>query len=437
MNVYPEYQATGEDWLGRSPQHWQRVTLRGLAKVVSEKGRPDLPLLSVYRDYGVILRKEDDENHNVIPEDLSNYKVVHPGYLVLNKMKTWQGSLGVSDYEGIVSPAYITCALRTGYNPRFIHYLLRCNHYVFAWRRLSYGVRCDQWDMRFSDFKQVPVFLPPRQEQDAIVAFLEAREAEIQKFIGNQQRQIELLREHKAVIINQIVTRGLKRNGALKASGLPWADRIPENWSVCAVKHTARHGTNTFTDGDWIELPFITKVGVRLIQTGNVGIGFYKEQGFRYISEETLKQFCCTEIQPGDVLICRLDGPVGRACLTPELPTRMITSVDNTILKVHSQIDPRYIVFLMSSKGWLNWIEGFCRSGGSFRYRISRSMLGQMRIPLPPPSEQRAIADQLNREMADVQCVEANLESVIEKMEEYSTALISAAVTGKIDVRDM
>ena len=161
----------------------------------------------------------------------------------------------------------------------------------------------------------------------------------------------------------------------------------------------------------------------------------FKEQGFRYISEESFTELGCTNIEPGDVLICRLDGPVGRACLVPNLGVRMITSVDNTILKMRDTVSPRFVVYLFSSAPWLSWIDALCRVGGGFRVRISRTMLGNLRIAMPSFSEQTAIVDYLDRETAKIDRMMEKVEAAIEKLQEYRTVLITAAVTGKINVR--
>ena len=131
-------------------------------------------------------------------------------------------------------------------------------------------------------------------------------------------------------------------------SGVEWLGEVPEHWEVSRIAAVARRGSGTFTDGDWVELPYITDSGIRLIQTGNIGIGSYREQGFRYIEESSFDELRCTEIDPGDVLICRLADPVGRACLAPKLGVRMITSVDVCILKPSEQFSPPYIVHLLS-----------------------------------------------------------------------------------------
>jgi type I restriction enzyme S subunit len=253
--------------------------------------------------------------------------------------------------------------------------------------------------------------------------------------VAEQRRLMELLKEKRQAVISHAVTKGLNPNAPLKPSGIEWLNDIPAHWRVVSFKHLARAGAKTFTDGDWIEAPYITSDGVRLLQTGNVGIGYFKEQGFRYVSEETFNELGCTEVKPRDVLICRLDGPVGRACLAPDLGVRMITSVDNAILKVADDVLPEFVVSLLSSVPWISWIDALCRVGGGFRLRISRSQLGEIRVPLPPLDEQQAIRDHLGSMGKEFDTLTAEAQRAIDLLQERRTALISAAVTGQIDVR--
>lgn len=134
-----------------------------------------------------------------------------------------------------------------------------------------------------------------------------------------------------------------------KDSGVQWIGQVPEHWTCSRIKFLADSKPGSFTDGDWIESPYITDTGVRLIQTGNVGVGEYREQGYRYVSAETFEELKCSEVMPNDVLICRLAEPVGRACMAPDLGVRMITAVDNCILKPSSTNDARFIVYELSA----------------------------------------------------------------------------------------
>ena len=161
---------------------------------------------------------------------------------------------------------------------------------------------------------------------------------------------------------------------------------IPDHWQTAKIKNLAEPGPRSFTDGDWVESPFIIDDGIRLIQTGNIGIGCYREKGFRYISAESFEKLGCTEIESNDVLICRLGEPVARACLAPNLGKRMITSVDVCILRLSNDFNSKYVVYSMSSNRYLDWVNSLVR--GSTRDRVSRSMLGSFSIPVPPLNEQ-------------------------------------------------
>lgn len=216
-----------------------------------------------------------------------------------------------------------------------------------------------------------------------------------------------------------------------KDSGVEWLSQIPDGWSTKSLRSFAEPGNKTFIDGDWIETPYITTEGVRLIQTGNIGVGRYREQGFRYVAEETFHVLHCTEVLPGDILICRLAEPVGRACVAPDLGVKMITSVDVTILKPSEDVCARFVVYSLSCDRYLGYLSSICRGGT--RDRVSRSMLGSIRIQCPPLPEQRAIAAFLDRETARIDALIAKKRRQIELLQEKRSALITRAVTKGLD----
>ena len=199
--------------------------------------------------------------------------------------------------------------------------------------------------------------------------------------------------------------------------------RYPEGWIVRRVSSLCGDG-GLFTDGDWIESPYITDTGIRLIQTGNVGVGFYKEQGFRYISERTFEQLRCTAVEPGDILICRLADPVGRACIAPDLGVNAITSVDNVILRLSRDHDPQFMVYTFSSKPYLDYLAAECRGGT--RNRVSRSFLGRLRLPLPDLAIQKAIAAFLDAETARIDALIENKERFEQGLRERTGSLLDS-----------
>ena len=218
---------------------------------------------------------------------------------------------------------------------------------------------------------------------------------------------------------------------AYKPTGVPWLGDVPEHWEVEKVKKLACSNPKSFVDGDWIESPYITSDGIRLIQTGNIGIGEYREQGFRYVSEATFQNFKCTEIQPGNILICRLGEPVARACLAPQLGKRMITSVDVCILKPREDVNAKFVVYCMSSHRYLGYVGSLVR--GSTRNRVSRSMLAAFQIPLPPLPEQRTMVRYLDHVDRRIRRYVAAKEKLVGLLEEERQAVVNRAVTRGLD----
>ena len=184
LKPYSLYKASGSRWLGEVPSHWVVHNLRTLITRRNERNRPDLPLLSVAREKGVFARSLTDanENHNVIPEDLSNYKVTRAGNLVINKMKAWQGSMGIAPCDGIVSPAYFVFDFGIT-NRAFGQALLRSKPYVAHFGQASDGVRVGQWDLTIAGMRQIPVLVPSLDEQAAIVRFLDHANHRLEKAI--------------------------------------------------------------------------------------------------------------------------------------------------------------------------------------------------------------------------------------------------------------
>ena len=204
LKPYPAYKDSGVEWLGKVPAHWEVLKLRHVLRRHTERERPDLPLLSVVREQGVILRDttSTDENHNYIPDDLSNYKVVRAGQFAMNKMKAWQGSYGVSCHDGIVSPAYFVFDV-LGLEVDFFHAAIRSRAYVPAFTRASDGVRIGQWDLAEARMREIQFLVPPAAEQAAIVRFLDHADRRIRRYIRAKQQLIALLEEQKQAIIHQ------------------------------------------------------------------------------------------------------------------------------------------------------------------------------------------------------------------------------------------
>jgi type I restriction enzyme, S subunit len=197
---------TGVEWLPRVPQHWTSSKIGRLFRQVKRLGFPDLVVLSVYRDFGVIERSSRDDNANRVPEDLDKYQLVEVSDLVINKMKAWQGSLGISAFQGITSPDYVVFRPLHREDPRFLHLLLRNQLLTTVYLSMSNGIRTGQWRLEPDRFVDLGVLLPPFDEQRAIVAYIEAESAKLDALRLATERTIALLRERRSSLIAAAVT---------------------------------------------------------------------------------------------------------------------------------------------------------------------------------------------------------------------------------------
>ena len=212
-----------------------------------------------------------------------------------------------------------------------------------------------------------------------------------------------------------------------KDSGVEWLNSMPAHWSSAPIRYLALTTNSLFLDGDWIESKDISDDGVRYITTGNVGEGFYKEQGSGFITENTFNKLNCTEVFEGDILISRLNNPIGRACLVPNLGCKTVTSVDNVIFRTDKYYNRKYLVHLFSSKDYFQHTGNLAR--GTTMQRISRGLLGNIRILVPTVPEQVVIAAFLDHETAKIDNLIEKQQQLIELLKEKRQAVISHAVT--------
>ena len=220
-------------YLGIVPQSWKVDKIKYHLKALGMRNPGNAQVLSVYREYGVIPKDSRDDNHNVTSEDTSNYRYVRKGDFVINKMKAWQGSMAVSRYTGIVSPAYYVYkftddALNRGY----FHYLLRSKLYAAEFARISGGIRVGQWDLSAYNFENTMLLIPPLEEQGEIATFLDSQCSEIDAISADIQKEIEILEQYKRSVITEAVTKGLNPDVEMKDSGIEWVGNIPVHWDV-------------------------------------------------------------------------------------------------------------------------------------------------------------------------------------------------------------
>ncbi|MYB01184.1 restriction endonuclease subunit S [Candidatus Poribacteria bacterium] len=432
MRRYPKYKESGVEWIGEVPKGWNMIRCTHLFELKHIKNTSGEINLSVYRDYGVIKRDSRDDNYNRVSEDTSNYKLVEPGDFVFNKMKCWQGSLGVSEYRGIVSPAYTVCKPKRHFHGKYFHYLLRSQPYIQEFNRLSYGVRIGQWELRFEDFKDIVVLYPSLSEQTQIANFLDRKTEQIDELIRIKERQIELLQEQRTALINQAVTKGLDPNVEMKPSGVEWIGEIPAHWEIKRLKHVAK-----ILPSNVDKHIYPDEIQVRLCNYTDV---YYND----YITVDTaLKKGSCKESEFAKFVLRKGDVIITKDSETPDdigVPTFVKDDLDNVVCGYHlTMIRPlaclgEFIFRFIQSDKTRRYFE--VNSNGITRYGLGKASIENLLLPIPPDSEQQQIANLLDRKTKQIDELIAAEQRKIERLKEYRQSLISEAVTGKIDVRN-
>lgn len=424
-----EMKDSGIEWVGAIPNHWRVSKIKQIVRWKSVKGQPDLPVLSLYRDYGVIPKDSRDDNHNATSLDTSGYKVVEHGDLVINKMKAWQGSLAVSEYNGIVSPAYHICKI-TSENicKKYLHYLLRDASYLPEYMRLSTGLRVGQWDLSFDDFKNIPFLVPPLAEQERIAAFLDAECAEIDTVLEKTRASIEEYKKLKQAVITQAVTKGIRGDRPMKDSGIEWIGDIPKEFETLQLKFLCK----LITDGTHFS-PSTVETGLPYITAGDVhGIGLDYNSAKR-ISEEDFNLLVNQGCQPlkGDVLLVKDGATTGRVgFVDSDVPCVILSSV--AMLRPADNINGHYLMYLLASYFLQNQI--LVSMAGSAMPRITLTKLVKYIGLLSPLSEQQEIADYLDEKCAGIDALITKKQQYLTEIENYKKSLIYEYVTGKKEV---
>jgi type I restriction enzyme S subunit len=411
-------------WLGDVPEHWEVRKLRRVLTRVSARSRPDLPLLSVVRSKGVILRdvSSKDENHNFVPDDLTNYKVVRSGQFAMNKMKAWQGSYGVSTHEGIVSPAYYVFDVH-GVLGSFFHAALRSSVYVPSFTSASDGVRIGQWDLNDARMREISFAVPPPEEQVAIVRFLDWANGRLERAIRAKRKVIALLNEQKQAIIHRAVTCGLDPNAPLKPSGIEWLGDIPAHWEVRRIKLLLREVDERSSTG---AEPLLS---MRM----HHGLVLFSDHFTRPPQAATLVGFKI--VRPGQFVVNRMQA--GNGVIFASALTGLV-SPDYAVFDPIGNANIDFLGELFRSRAMRAKFRAESKglgTGTSGFLRLYNDRLGAIHVALPPCVEQSSILARLAQELSIVNTTISRLEREIELLREYRTRLVADVVTGKLDVR--
>ena len=428
MQRYESYKPSGVEWLGEIPNHWEVRRNIGVFDERKEANHPEMELLSVTIKRGIIKQDEITVKKDSSNEDKSKYKVVRKHDLAYNKMRMWQGAIGASDYDGIVSPAYVILQPRDILYSRYYHYLYRTEGFIAEANRHSYGLCMDMNSLRYEDFKTIYSPVPPREDVERIITFLDQKTAEIDVAIAKKKRLIALLQEQKSILINQAVTRGLNPNVTMRDSGVEWIGKVPAHWEVKPLKRlvtftgggTPNKNTLAFWNG---EIPWVSP----------------KDMKFEEISrsQDTITELglskSSAKLIPANSILVVVRGMILARTFPVGVNTVPVTiNQDMKALTPRSDVDPTYLRYLLS--GMSSHVLDLREESGHGTKTLPTEKLGSFLIVFPPANEQIAIRKFCKQITEQVDETITAVQKQLIQLSELKLTVVATATSGKIKV---
>ena len=432
LDSYPSYKQSGISWYEDIPQGWDVKPLFALANECSSsnKGMIEDNLLSL--SYGKVINKNINSNDGLLPESFETYQVVESDDIVLRltDLQNDKRSLrsAIVKERGIITSAYL--AIRpTNIHPTFLNYLLRAYDLTKVFYSMGGGLR---QSMKFSDVKRLPLILPSLEEQKSISMFLDSETAKIDSLVEAQEKLIELLKEKRQVVISEAVTKGLNSKVKVKDSGVEWLDQIPEHWEVKKIKFVAdviaSNVDKKTYEGD---IPCL------LCNYTDV---YYNDQilnDMEFMSATaTPEQIIKFTLKKGDVIITKDSESPDDIAIAAYVPMDLIGVVCGYHLSIIRgfKINGMFLKSLFDSHYLKSKFATL--ANGLTRYGLGQHSINNVYIPLPPKEEQQQIVDFIYKTCNGIDDLIDKSKTSMNLLKERRSALISAAVTGQIDVRN-
>lgn len=428
--AYPDYKDSGIEWLGEVPAHWKEKPFFSLVseRCESNAGMKHENLLSL--SYGRIVNKDINALDGLLPASFETYQVVHPGDIVfrLTDLQNDKRSLrsAIVRETGIITSAYLAGICR-GIFPEFASFLFRAYDTIKVFYSMGGGLR---QSMKYSDMKWLPVWLPDWQEQTQIARFLDHETAHIDALIEEQQRLIELLKEKRQTVISHAVTKGLDPTVPMKDSGVEWLGEVPAHWEIKQLKHVV--DPNSSITYGIVQAGPEFEGGVPYIRTSDMSGDELPISGYPLTSPDIDESYARSRVRPGDIVMS-IRASVGKCLPVPdELKVANLTQ-GTAKISAGKRITRNFLLAFLNAGATQNYFDLMAK-GATFK-EITLDALRRTPVLLPPANEQIEIGQFVarNEELWDEICKQA-LQSV-SLLQERRSALISAAVTGKIDVR--
>jgi type I restriction enzyme S subunit len=429
LQPYQKYYPVAYDYASQLPDGWQLLPNIAIFQERIERGYENEELLSVTIGRGVI-RQTDLDKKDSSTLDKSKYLLVYPDDLVYS-MRFRQGASGYSNYKGIVSPACTVLKPRKGvkYNPRYFHYMFRTGFYKNYAERYAYGIADGQMPLRYVDFKRMYSIVPPIEVQNSIAAYLDKKNEQIDTFIRNKERLIELLEEEKRGKINIAITRGIENAIQLKETGIEWLGKIPFHWSVKKLKYI----TKLIADGTHVT-PSYVENGFPFLRITDVDGDNINWEQVRYISPREHKELTKSRKgQIGDILLSK-NGTIGKV-IEVTWKEEFSFFVSLCLIRFKKVMLPKYFSYFFKSDIVFDQLNEGSKTTSVTNLHLEK--IKELKIAFPEIDEQKRICTFLDEETKVFDLAISKAQKEISSIKEYREALITDLVTGRRKVSEL
>jgi len=424
MPRYEAYKDSGVEWLGDIPAHWEIKRFKFLYRDFSQKGRPKAELLSVTQNQGVVPRTWV-ENRVVMPSgNLESFKFIEKGDFAIS-LRSFEGGLEYCHHDGIISPAYTVLkskldSLYEGY----YRFLFKSHVFISELQTSIVGIR-EGKNISYEELSYSLIPIPFLPEQTTIAAFLDSKTAQIDQAVAIKEQQIDLLKERKQIVIQNVVTRGLDPNVPMRDSGVDWIGEVPAHWEVTRLKYIFSETNERTKTGQ--EVLFSLRMEQGLVPHNDVSD--------KHIADDNLIDYKI--IRPGQMIMNRMRAAIGIFGLADKFG---LVSPDYAVFNIGQNAFPEYFLrffktpligeqFRLNSKGLGTGSSGFMR--------LYTENFGDIKVSLPSKEEQINIVIHIETQSAKIEQAIAIQQQQIDKLKEYKATLINSAVTGKIRVPEV
>jgi len=426
MEKYSTYKDSGVEWLGEIPEEWECIRMKHLFKDISVKNRPDAELLSVTQNQGVVPRTWV-ENRMVMPSGaLESFKFIQKGDFAIS-LRSFEGGLEYCHHDGIISPAYTVLKAQRNFDSQYYKYLFKSNAFISELQTSVVGIR-EGKNISYPELCYSFLPVPAKAIQTLVAEFLDRKTALIDQAIGIKEKQIDLLKERRQILIHQAVTRGLNPHVKMKDSGVEWIGQVPVGWEVKRLKHVSEF----ITSGPRGWSDFFSNEGAYFLQSGNLNdtMGIELEDAVR-VTPKAGAEGLRTRLKEDDVLVVVTGAKTGKVALAKIDSKEVYINQHLCLIRTNQVIKPSFLSILLHSTIGRTY---FYLQQYGLKEGLGLQDVKNALILLPSILEQAEIISYLEIVTQKISSAISLKEKEIEKLKEYKASLINSAVRGKIKV---